>query len=131
MVLKVSPCYKYNKYIKQYSDGLTLSALFSQLFWVRVVLSRWTFYKKNFLLFGHEKIAIYSKLVNNPFKRSHPHINTNQSTKRWWRLICTSAVSVSLVRKDIRNVSRWYEVNELMEWSDARLCAIDQLYRSN
>ena len=43
---------------------------FSQLFRVRVVLTRWTFYKKIFFLLGHEKNVIYSKLVNNPFKNA-------------------------------------------------------------
>ena len=37
------------------------------IIWVRVVLSRWTFNKKMFLLV-HEKNVIYLKLVNNPFK---------------------------------------------------------------
>ena len=46
---------------------------FSQLFRVRVVLSRWTFYKKCFFLLGHERNAIYSKLVNNPFKCEDPY----------------------------------------------------------
>ena len=39
-----------------YIHGLTLCTLFSQLFRVRVVLSRWTFYKKCFFWWGTKKM---------------------------------------------------------------------------
>ena len=39
-----------------YIHGLTLCTLFSQLFRVRVVLSRWTFYKKCFFRWGTKKM---------------------------------------------------------------------------
>ena len=39
-----------------YIHGLTLCTLFSQLFRVRVVLLRWTFYKKCFFRWGTKKI---------------------------------------------------------------------------
>jgi len=61
MVLKVSP-FIYMIYITVRSR-LTLSTLFSQLLRFRVVLSRWTFHKKMFLLLRHEKNVLYSKLM--------------------------------------------------------------------
>ena len=60
--IKKIPC------IWKYSVGLTLSTLFSQLFRFRVVLSRWTYYKK-FYFAETRKNVIYSKLVNNHFNK--------------------------------------------------------------
>ena len=48
--------------------------LFSQLFRVRFLLSKWVFYKKNNSPIEMQKIVIYSKLEKIPFKdvgRSH------------------------------------------------------------
>ena len=68
MVLKVSLCYLYNIY-HIYILGRTdlehsiFSIISSQSCFIEMDLLQ-----KMYLLVGHEKNVIYSKLVNNPFK---------------------------------------------------------------
>jgi len=59
MVLKVYLSYIYDIY-NGTSVGLTFSTLFSQLYRVRIVLSRWAFYEKMFFPLRHKKM-LYSE----------------------------------------------------------------------
>ena len=58
----------YRWFVLLYSAGSTLCTLFSQLFRVRVVYSRWTFYKKCFFVGARKKMLYIQNLWTIPLK---------------------------------------------------------------